>query len=437
MSSAWSWAITRGCMALVILLVLMAPLAALAQADDELPKITQGCQTIGLITGLNGKPSHTAKRYCAASTAEAVAAIQGAYTGAGWGFRNGNCTVATTSVLFNCTYEMYSSYWQSGTLQFMKELSCPANSTSFSSTTCKCSAGFTFLNDKCVPDNCSAGRTLASGYFAYGTRIDGRFQNTGCFGGCFGVFSGTVPAGSELVNGVKTYYGFGEFHDIGVVCEAGTGPGQSPPGPTTTPTVPPPTCAPGQVLGTVNGKPYCAAGGSGGGGSGGTGTDPGSGGGTGGGSGDGGDGGDGGSSGGGTGGGDGSGGDGSGGGGGGTGTPAPLPEGHCSENPNAAECVGSPVEPGELYSENEQTIQGIIAARSNQIAATPIGQAMGGFFVVPEGGSCPSWEWNIPYLNESTTFDFFCKPFAVDAFAILRICVLFMAAFMAFRIMVH
>lgn len=96
------------------------------------------------------------------------------------------------------------------------------------------------------------------GYWRQGTDRNS-FASLQCVGGCLAVFDGIAPGGSTLEDGVTVWYALGEFTKTGEECTPGEGV------PTGTPLgdVPPPDCAAGQVLGTLNDKPVCADGGTG------------------------------------------------------------------------------------------------------------------------------------------------------------------------------
>ena len=136
---------------------------------------------------------------------------------------------------------------------------CPANSTNTGSS-CTCNSGYTVngSNTACVstgPSNCTAGTVLASGYFDIGTNPNKSPAIFACVNGCMATFDGISPAGSTLVGGVKHYFASGFYGSSTTACTAGV----DGPSVTSLATVPSPACAAGQVLGTVNGKPTCAA----------------------------------------------------------------------------------------------------------------------------------------------------------------------------------
>lgn len=97
-----------------------------------------------------------------------------------------------------------------------------------------------------------------SAYFDYGTSPGGSFPNVVCSAGCLAVFSGTSPAGSAVVAGVKHYFAFGSYTYSGNgswdSCTVGAGtpaPGSS------AGTLPVSHCASNQIEGLINGKLNC------------------------------------------------------------------------------------------------------------------------------------------------------------------------------------
>lgn len=116
---------------------------------------------------------------------------------------------------------------------------------------------------------------------------------------------------------------------------------------------------------------------------------------------------------------------GSGSGGGGTG---------CQANPSGAGCGGTPGSIGELYTPKTDTLQGVMSSFRDQALQTPMGNAVGGFFTVSGGGSCPTWSGTIPYIDYAYTIDQFCSDFAGTALLLLRACMLVLCSFFAFRV---
>jgi hypothetical protein len=117
----------------------------------------------------------------------------------------------------------------------------------------------------------------------------------------------------------------------------------------------------------------------------------------------------------------------------------------CQNNPRDSLCGGSgdgegdgeaaPI--GDLYAKKDDTFQAVLTRHRDGLLATGIGAAVGGFFTVSGGGTCPTYTANIPYIEASITFDQLCTSFASDALSIMRIAVLLVFGFFAFRIAVE
>lgn len=106
------------------------------------------------------------------------------------------------------------------------------------------------------PVDCAskAGTTHSSGKYNFGASILSSMPN-GCDGGCSTYFQGSYPDYRFLAAGVYNYGGTGSYVYEGSTCTAGTG------SPASSQGVPPDTCPPGQVLGTLNGNKMCVNGG--------------------------------------------------------------------------------------------------------------------------------------------------------------------------------
>lgn len=112
----------------------------------------------------------------------------------------------------------------------------------------------------CEAPPCTSKAPIGGGatYFDYGTSAAGAFPSIVCSGGCLAVFSGTSPAGSAVVDGVKHYFAFGAYTYAGGgsvdACTAGAGtpaPGAG------SEALPVSHCAPNQIEGLINGKLQC------------------------------------------------------------------------------------------------------------------------------------------------------------------------------------
>lgn len=341
-------------------------------------------------------------------------------------------------------------------------LSCPANSTGTSS--CTCTANYDEVGGACVIKQvtCTAGQTVNSGYYDAGTNIAGGPAAVTCQNGCTAVFDGTFPGGSAMVGGVKHYFAKGSYVNFGSKCDSGNGvgvPGGAGNAPAAVADVPPDSCGPGKVMGTVNGKPTCADAGNG------------------------------------------------------STTPTPStpetstdtkkeettsstttnPDGSktttnttiitgvdggkstrittttvnadgtprsttttetgaevkkeaeeaeqskCEKNAADEGCGGEPaeVEASGLYTKKEKTIASIFEGAKTTLQASPVGSATSNFFTVSGGGSCPTATWNIPYLRTTVQMDAFCTPSALNMLLVIKGCLLLVASFMAFRIAVE
>lgn len=108
-------------------------------------------------------------------------------------------------------------------------------------------------------------------------------------------------------------------------------------------------------------------------------------------------------------------------------------KGVCETNPAAAGCGGDPASSGSLYAKKDRTFQSVLTAGRDAILATPLGSAMGGFFTIAGGGTCPIWTWNIPYIKAVVVVDEFCSDWALSAYAVIKGAVLIIFAWVAFR----
>ncbi|WP_157755040.1 hypothetical protein [Variovorax boronicumulans] len=106
----------------------------------------------------------------------------------------------------------------------------------------------------------------------------------------------------------------------------------------------------------------------------------------------------------------------------------------CEQNSSAEGCGGEGSEIGELYGKKDKTIAQVMKKASDDLKAAPLGSAVGGFFTVGSGGTCPSPSGVVPFLNKSVTFDMFCTSFAAQMFLIVRMVLLMLATWMAFRV---
>lgn len=113
---------------------------------------------------------------------------------------------------------------------------------------------------------------------------------------------------------------------------------------------------------------------------------------------------------------------------------AGVSQSSCQENPSAQGCGGEGAGIGDLYAKKDKTIAQVMKKASDDLKAAPLGSAVGGFFTVGSGGSCPSPSGVVPFLNKAVTFDMFCTNFAAQMFLIVRMVLLMLATWMAFRV---
>ncbi|MFT7724597.1 MAG: hypothetical protein QM788_17505 [Roseateles sp.] len=106
----------------------------------------------------------------------------------------------------------------------------------------------------------------------------------------------------------------------------------------------------------------------------------------------------------------------------------------CKKNSSASGCGGEPANIGSLYHAKGKTLDSVLASARDSFLSTPIGTAAGRFLVVSAAGTCPSWSGTIPYIDAEFSIDQFCSSFASSALAILKVCILVVASFFAFRI---
>ncbi|WP_155247893.1 hypothetical protein ABL841_19255 [Variovorax paradoxus] len=106
----------------------------------------------------------------------------------------------------------------------------------------------------------------------------------------------------------------------------------------------------------------------------------------------------------------------------------------CQENSSAQGCGGEGAGIGDLYAKKDKTIAQAFKKAGDDLKASPVGSAVGGFFNVGSGGSCPRVSGVVPFLNKTITIDAFCTDFAAQMFLVARAVLLMLATWMAFRI---
>lgn len=332
-------------------------------------------------------------------------------------------------------------------------IGCPANATQVGSA-CECSATTTPSADgKSCTAPCEENAANKTGYFDIGPNAGATPKLTGCSNGCKVYFDGTSPAGSAMVNGVKHWYAKGGYYNGGAKCTPSESEAKEV-GPASA-TKPVDGCAEGQGSATMNGKTVCVdqntdkpteeskdkdttktekteA------------TNP-----------------------------DGSKtttetttrttadgqkevtvtrtttrpdgsvtvekettdpiGDGN-----GEGDDNPDEEkGECEKNPSASGCGGEPANIGDIYSAKDKTFSSVFASARDSLMSSPVGTAVGSFFVISNSGACPTWSGTIPFLQTEITMDQACAPWAQNAFFVLRAALFVCAAFFAFRVAIE
>jgi hypothetical protein len=372
----------------------------------------------------------------------------------------GSWDAQSPSPVTSCYYReryTWTTTTHSGAVQATgsRSLQCPDYSQANASDSCTCIAGYSPSADgqACTSTCGPVNGVASSGYFDIGTSATASPKLSGCKGECAVYFDGTSPAGSSLEGGVKHWYAKGSYHYTGDKCTASAQEGKQVS--ESKSAVPADSCAPGQGTASMNGKTVCVdqdtdtptpeseskattkterttttnpdgsttttetttkTDGKGGkettvirtttrpdgsvtiegettGGikPPGTGTDD----------------------------------------------SEDEPKGECEKNPSKAGCGGEAASVGELYTPKDKTMSGVLGTARDTFLSSPVGSAVGSFLVVSGGGSCPSWNAHIPFIDVDLTFDQFCKPFATTALALFKTALLLVASFYAFRIAVE
>lgn len=115
----------------------------------------------------------------------------------------------------------------------------------------------------------------------------------------------------------------------------------------------------------------------------------------------------------------------------------PLKE--CVENPDACKEGGGEFGAGapdnlELFTPNDEaTFAGKLSKFRQDMAATELGEAVGGFFTVAGGGTCPTWAATIPFIETTITLDQWCRPEMAGGMAVMKGALLVVFGFLAFR----
>ena len=110
----------------------------------------------------------------------------------------------------------------------------------------------------CIDPPCQSGAIASSGYFPIGNDPNQSlsFPGYACINGCGAIFDGSSPGARQLVNSKYFYYAKGQYINTGETCSGSAGPSAQG-------ALPPPSCASGDVMGTVNGQSVCVTKGTG------------------------------------------------------------------------------------------------------------------------------------------------------------------------------
>lgn len=441
-----------------VLLALLVP--GLASAEGDVPK-----QSAVQWSCAAGGAYDTAPRYGTSPEAACGAAfsqtkvVQGGSQWLTFNGCNANWDHVSNNPVTTCFYvEHYS--WTTGTsgggLQAsgVRTNQCPDYSSVNPTGSCTCVAGYSPSGDgqRCETA-CAANAVASSGYYDIGTASGATPLLSGCKGSCKVYFDGTSPSGSALVDGVKHWYAKGGYYNSGVRCT--TAQESATQVKAATQDKPADSCAAGQGSATMNGKTVCVdqsgdgktptpastdqsstttdkstvtnpdgsttttetttktdANGNrevtvtkttnkpdGTSTSQTTTTNPGS-------------------------------------------TDKPAGEddstkSECEKNPSGAGCGGAAASIGDLYTPKTKTLGDVLGGARTAFMASPVGTAVGGFFVVSGGGGCPTWSGHIPYIDADIAIDQFCTAWAVTALAVLKAAVLVFCSFFAFRVAVE
>lgn len=109
-------------------------------------------------------------------------------------------------------------------------------------------------------------------------------------------------------------------------------------------------------------------------------------------------------------------------------------EASCQTNPSAKGCGGEGAAVGDLYAGKGVTVQSILDQAVTDLKGSGIGGAVGGFFTVSGGGSCPPLVWNVSYVNATVSLPSLCSDTANTIYAVLQGVLLVVAGFVAFRV---
>lgn len=106
----------------------------------------------------------------------------------------------------------------------------------------------------------------------------------------------------------------------------------------------------------------------------------------------------------------------------------------CQTNPSAKGCGGEGAPITGLYTGKDATVQGIMDQAVADLKGSGIGGAVGGFFTVSGGGSCPAMTWNVAYVNATVSLPNLCSEVASRIYVVLQGVLMVVAGFVAFRV---
>lgn len=116
-----------------------------------------------------------------------------------------------------------------------------------------------------------------------------------------------------------------------------------------------------------------------------------------------------------------------------TGDEDESPGAFCEENPEAMECKekGGAIE-GGLYQPDDTTLESVFQGFKTKLDDSDIGQALGGFYEVSVGASCPRWAVDVWVFKFD--LDQMCSATMINALGLAAYVILATASFFAFRI---
>lgn len=94
---------------------------------------------------------------------------------------------------------------------------------------------------------------------------------------------------------------------------------------------------------------------------------------------------------------------------------------------------------GKLYEANDYDQKNygtVLVAAVEEMKASPIYEAVGGFFDITLSGSCPTYSTSVPYLNTTITIDQFCSQTMNSIWPFVKAIILLVFSFLAFRVAV-